>query len=115
MAFAAVGAAIGTMLALLRGQVLLVILVSAFFAIIITLCGLLLGDQLGLSALVGFASVAAVQVFYLAVGHILDLFPSENFMPQVQAAIGRQLRAEFEVPFDLPTEMASLVSRLEAA
>jgi hypothetical protein len=115
MAFTAVGAAIGTMLALLRGQVRLVILVSAFFAIIVTLCSLLLGYPLGLSALVGFGSVAAVQVFYVVLGLTLDLFPSENFMPEVQAAIGQQLRAEFEVPCDLPTEMASLVLRLEAA
>jgi hypothetical protein len=36
-------------------------------------------------------------------------------MPQVQAAIGQQLRAELEVPCDLPPEMASLVLRLKAA
>jgi hypothetical protein len=116
MAFVAVGAATGTLLALLRGRVLLMISVSTFFfAIVVTLCGLLLGYHLGLSALVGFGSIAAVQVSYLALGLTLDLFPSENFIPQVQAAIGRQLRTEIEVPCDLPPEMASLVLRLEAA
>ena len=61
MAFVAVGAATGTLLALLRGRVLLVISVSAFFAIVVTLCGLLLGSHLGLSALVGFGSIAVVR------------------------------------------------------
>ena len=111
MVFVAAGAAVGTLLALLRGRVLLPILVNAFFAIVVALCGLLLG----VSALVGFGSIAAVQVSYLALGLTLDLFPSKNVMPQVQAAIGQQLRAELEVPCDLPPEMASLVLRLQAA
>jgi hypothetical protein len=115
MTFATIGAAIGPMLALLRGQVPLVILASAFFAVIVTLGSLLLGYPLGLSALVGFGSVAAVQVFYLVLGLTLDLFPSENFMPEVQASIGQQLRAELEVPCDLPPAMVTLVLRLEAA
>ena len=115
MAFVAVGAAIGTVLALLRGRVFLVILVSAPFAIVVALCSLLLGHQLWLSALVGVTSVAAVQLCYLVLGLTLDLFPAQNLMPQVQAAIGQQLRAELEVPRDLPHEMASLVMRLEAA
>ena len=54
MGFVAVGAAVGTLLALLRGRVLLAILVNAFFAIVVALCGFLLGYHLGLSALVGF-------------------------------------------------------------
>ena len=115
MVFVAVGAPIGTLLALPRGRILLAILVNAFFAIVVALCGFLLGYHLGLSALVGFGSIAAVQVSYLALGLTLDLFPSKNVMPQVQAAIGQQLRSEFEVPCDLPPEMASLVLRLQAA
>ena len=115
MVFVAVGAPIGTLLALLRGRILLAILVNAFFAIVVALCGLLLGYHLGLSALVGFGSIAVVQISYLALGFTLDLFPSKNVMPQVRAAIGQQLRAELEVPCDLPPEMASLVLRLQAA
>ena len=34
----------------------------------------------------GFGSIAAVQVSYLALGLTLDLFPSKNVMPQVQAS-----------------------------
>ena len=115
LVFVAVGAAIGTLLALLRGRILVAILVNVFFAIVVALCGLLLGYHLGLSALVGFGCIAAVQVSYLALGLTLDLFPSDNVIPQVQAAIGQQLRAELEVPCDLPPEMASLVLRLKAA
>ena len=115
MVFVAVGAAIGTLLALPRGRVLLAILVNAFFAIVVALCGLLLGSHLGVSALVGFGSIGAVQISYLALGLTLDLFPSKNFIPQVQAAIGQQLRTELEVPCYVPPEMASLVLRLEAA
>jgi hypothetical protein len=87
MVFVAVGATVGTLLALLRGRVLLATLMNAFFAIVVTLCGLLLGYHLGLSSLVGFGSIAAVQVSYLALGFTLDLFPSKNVMPQVQAAL----------------------------
>jgi hypothetical protein len=115
MVFVAVGAPIGTLLDLLRGRILLAILVNAFFAIVVALCGILLGYHLGLSALVGFGSIAVVQISYLALGFTLDLFPSKNVMPQIQAAIGQQLRAELEVPRDLPPEMASLVLRLQAA
>jgi hypothetical protein len=68
LVFVAVGAAIGTLLALLRGRILLAILVNVFFAIVVALCGLLLGYHLGLSALVGFGCIAAVQVSYLALG-----------------------------------------------
>ena len=115
MVFVTVGAPIGTLLALLRGRILLAILVNAFFAIVIAMCGLLLGYHLGVSALVGFGSIAAVQISYLALAFTLDLFSSKNVVPQVQAAIGQQLRAELEVPRDLPPEMASLVLRLQAA
>jgi hypothetical protein len=133
MIFVAAGAAVGTLLALLHSRILLLILASAFFAIVVTLYGLLLGHHLGLSALVGFGSVAMVQLSYLALSLNLDLFPSQNFAPQldltpranfmpranltpqVQAAIGRELRAEMKVPCDLSPKLAALVLRLEAA
>jgi hypothetical protein len=115
MAFVAVGSATGTLLAMLRGHILLVMLVSAFFAVVVALCGILLGNSLGLSAVVGFGSVAAVQVSYTAWALALAQEQSENFIVQIQAAIGPQLRTEIEVPADLPPQMATLVLRLEAA
>lgn len=109
-----VGAAVGTLLAVLRGRLLLVILASAALAIAITLLCLMLGYHLGPSALVGFGSIAAVQASYLALGLTLNLFSSVEFN-EVQGAIGQQLRTEFEVPTDLPPKMARLVLLLEAA
>jgi hypothetical protein len=115
MSFVAVSAAAGTLLALLRGRVLLVILASAALAIAVTSICLALGYQLGPSALVGFGSIAAVQASYLALGLTLDVFSFVDLIPEVQTAIGQQLRTEFEVPSDLPPKMARLVSLLEAA
>jgi hypothetical protein len=109
-----VGAAVGTLLAVLRGRVLLVILASAALAIAITFLCLMLGYHLGPSALVGFGSIAAVQASYLALGLTLNLSSSVEFN-EVQGAIGQQLGTEFEVPTDLPPKMARLVLLLEAA
>ena len=78
-----VGAAVGTLLAVLR--LLLVILASAALAIAITLLCLMLGYHLGPSALVGFGSIAAVQASYLALGLTLNLFSSVEFN-EVQGA-----------------------------
>jgi hypothetical protein len=110
-----VGVAVGTLLALLRGHVLLVMVASATLAVAVTLVCLALGYQLGPSALVGFGSIAAVQASYLALGLTLHLFSSVDFMRESQAAIGQQLRTEFEVPSDLPPEMATLLLVLKAA
>jgi hypothetical protein len=115
MAFVGISATVGALLAFLRGSVLWVTLASAFFVSVVTLYSLLLGYHLGTSALVGFGCVAAVQLSYLALGLSVDLFPSQNFIPQIQAAIGQQLGTEIEVPRELPPKMASLVLRLEAA
>jgi hypothetical protein len=113
--FIAVGAAAGTLLAVLRGRVLLVILASAVLAIAVTSICLALGYQLGPSVLVGFGSIATVQASYLALGLTLHLFSSVDFIREAQGAIGQQLRTEFEVPTDLPPKMARLVTLLEAA
>jgi hypothetical protein len=109
-----VGAAVGTLLAVLRGRVLLVMLASAALAITMTLLCLLLGYHLGPSALVGFGSIAAVQASYLTLGLTLNLFSSVEFN-EVQGAIAQQLRTEFEVPNDQPPKLARLVLLLEAA
>ena len=51
------GVAVGTLLAFLRGRVLLALLASAALAIAVTWLCLVLGYHLGASALVGFGSV----------------------------------------------------------
>jgi hypothetical protein len=115
MEFIACSAVIGAFLGLFRGRVVLVLFASAFTAIVVMACGLLLGHHLGVSLLTGLASVAAVQVSYASLSISLQLFSSQNFPSEVQAAIGQQLRAEFEVPRNLPPAMVRLVGQLRAA
>jgi len=115
MILVVVSAAVGLLLAFVRSRVPSVALASAFFAAVVAMYGVLLGYHLGPSILIGFGSVAAGQLSYLAIWLSLDLFPSKNLIPQVQAAVGQQLGRELVVPRDLPPEMASLVMRLKAA
>jgi hypothetical protein len=115
VSFVAVGVAMGTLLAVLRSHVVLMILASAALAIVVTSLCLVLGYHLGPSALVGFGSIAAAQASYLALALTLNLFSTVDFMREVQTAMGQQLRTEFEVPSELPPEMATLVLVLKAA
>jgi hypothetical protein len=68
----ALSAAIGTIIALLRGRVYLVIGSSAIFALVIAACGAALGHSLGISMLTGFGAVVAVQASYVALGFSLN-------------------------------------------
>ena len=117
MVFVAVGAAIGTLLALLRRRVLLAILVttSYFFAIVVALCGLLLGYHLGLSALVGFESIAAVPGLLPGPGFTSIYSPQKMLCLKYRPQSDNSCALKFEVPCDLPPEMASLVLRLKPA
>jgi hypothetical protein len=112
--FVAVGAAVGTLLVVLRGRVSLVILASAVLAIAVTSTCLALGYQLGPSALVGFGSIAAVQASYLALGLTLDVFSSVDVFTEVRAAIGQHCAPNLRDRVDLPPEVATLVLVLEA-
>jgi hypothetical protein len=107
---------IGTIIALLRGRVYLVMGASVIVALVIIMCGAALGHPLGISVLIGIGAVAAVQACYIALGLTLEhLFASENFIPEVQYAIGQMLRSELEAPRDLPPLLANLVQQLRAA
>jgi hypothetical protein len=108
-------AAIGTNIALLRGRVYLVMGASAVFALVIAACGAALGHSLGISMLTGFGAVVAVQASYVTLRLALELFAAESFIPEVQHAIGRQLRSEFKPPRDLPAPLVNLVQQLRAA
>jgi hypothetical protein len=97
----AFGTATGTIIALLRGRVYLVMVASVIFPLVITACGPALGHSLGISVLTGFGTVVAVQASYVALGLAIELLAAENFIPEVQDAVGR-LRSEFKPPLDLP-------------
>ena len=111
----AFSAAIGSIIALLRGRVYLVMGASIIFALVIAACGAALGHSLWISILTGFGAVVAVQACYVALGLALELFAAENFILEVQHAIGRQLRTEFKPPRDLPAPLVNLVQQLRAA
>jgi hypothetical protein len=111
----AFGGAIGTMIALLRGRVYLVIGASVIFALFVSVCGAALGHSLGISLLIGIAAITAVQVSYVALGVALEFFAAENLIPEIQQAIGRQLRSEIKPPRELPPPLANLVQQLRAA
>jgi hypothetical protein len=93
----AFGTATGTIIALLRGRVYLVMVASVIFPLVITACGPALGHSLGISVLTGFGTVVAVQASYVALGLAIELLAAENFIPEVQDAVGR-LRSEFKPP-----------------
>jgi hypothetical protein len=96
---------------LLRGRVYLVMGASAIFVLVIAACDASLGHSLGISMLTGFGAVVVVQASYVARGLALELFAAENFIPEVQHAIGRQLRSEFKPPCDLPAPLVNLVQQ----
>jgi hypothetical protein len=111
----AFGGAIGTIVALLRGRIYLVIGASVIFALFVSVCGAALGHSLGISLLIGVAAITAVQASYVALGVALEFFAADNLIPEIQQAIGRQLRSEITPPRDLPPPLAHLVQQLWAA
>jgi hypothetical protein len=62
-----------------------------------------------------FGSIAASQFTYVAVSLTNHLVHSRGLIPQIQAAIGRQLSIQLEVPRSLPPELSALVARLQPA
>ena len=79
------------------------------------LSGVVLGAHTLVIATEGFASVAAPQVAFVAVGLTRHLVLAMRLIPHVQAAIGQQLRAQLEVPRSLSPELAALVAQLGRA
>ena len=84
------------------------------------LSGIFFGTPRGVIAVEVFGSIAAPQVTFVAVslahfGFKRYLARSRKLIPQVQTAIGQQLRAELEVPRTLSPDLARLVSQLSFA
>ena len=76
------------------------------------LMGIAFGTHPGVIAAEVFGSIAAPQFAFVAVSLTDHLIRSSRLIPRVQAAIGRQLRAELEAPRNLPPELAALVAQL---
>jgi hypothetical protein len=94
----ALSAAIGSIIALLRGRVYLVMGASIIFALVIAGCGAALGHPLGISMLTGFGAVVAVQASYVALGLALELFAAENFIRKFNMRSGASYGANLSLP-----------------
>jgi len=115
MAFVVLGIVIGGSCALLRRRVWAMIALSVLLAGIAALGGMSLHSHPWVIAAQVFGSVIALQFVYAAVSLAVHLARFRKLMPHVQTVIGRQLRAELEVPRNLPPELSALVAQLQAA
>ena len=86
--------------------------IGALLAVGVVLMGIASGTYPGVIAAEVFGSIAAPQFAFVAVSLTDHLIRSFRLIPQVQAAIGRQLRAELEAPRSLPPELDALVTQL---
>jgi hypothetical protein len=89
--------------------------IAALLAAGAALMGIAFGSHPGVIAAEVFGSIAAPQFAFMAVSLADHYIRSTRLIPQVQAAIGRQLRTELEVPRSLPPELAALVTQLARA
>ena len=115
MVFVALGAVAGLLLAVRRYPFFLLAPIVGFLAVGALLFGIIHGSHPGTIGLEVLGSVAAPQLVYLAVNLTADLTRSTRLIPHVQTAIGQELRAQLEVPRDLPPQMARLVTQLSHA
>jgi hypothetical protein len=112
LAFVILCTLIGVACALLHRGVLLILAVSVLLAVVAVLGGLFLHSaSWGIAAAV-VGSVAASQSAYTAAGLTLHLIRFGKLILPAQTAIGRQLRAQLEVPRSLPPELFALVAQL---
>jgi hypothetical protein len=115
MVFIAFGAVAGSVLAFRRYPVFLLVPLVGFLAASALLVGIVEGSHAGAIGVEVLGSLAAPQLVYLAVSQTDDLPRSARLLPQVQTAIGQQLRAQLEVLRSLPLEIAVRVRQLRHA
>jgi hypothetical protein len=115
MVFVVFGVAAGVLCAFLRYPFFLLAAIGALLAAGAALTGIVVGTHPGVIAVEVFGSVAAPQFAFVAVSLTDHLIRRTRLIPQVRAAIGQQLHAEFEVPRSLPPELATLVTQLAHA
>jgi hypothetical protein len=114
MTFVFLGLAAGGTCALLRYQVFTMLATCVVVAAGATFVGVV--SQTPAWAIVAsvVGALAALEFTYVAVALTRHLVQSRRQLPQVQAAVGKQLRAELELPYDLPLKLDALIGRLPA-
>jgi hypothetical protein len=115
MAFIILAVVIGLLCALLRYRALMMLAVSVLLAGDAVISGIILHAHSWMIAAEVLGSITALQFAFVALGLTLHFVRFRKTLPHIQAAIGQQLRAELEVPRDLPPDLSSLVERLQAA
>jgi hypothetical protein len=115
MTFAIFGAAMGALCAVRYRQVFFLLLLSTMLAAGIAISEFIRHDHSWLIVTKAVIAVSAMQLIYVLIALSLHLFRStRSMLPFVQAAIGKQLCAELEVPYSLPLELSVLVAQLRA-
>jgi len=112
MVFVFFSVAMGGLCALLRYRASMMLALSASLALGTVLVGTafhvhplwIISDT--------FGSVVAFQFTYVGVSLAYHLVHSRRLIPEVQAAIGKQLGADLEAPRGLPPELSALVAQL---
>jgi hypothetical protein len=115
MAFIICGVAIGALCALLRYPVFVMAPLSALLAVATVLNGIITHAHPGVIAIEVFGSVTTSQFMYASVGLTHHLVHLRKLVLEAQAAIGRELRTELELPRSMPPELSALVTRLQFA
>jgi hypothetical protein len=115
MAFVIFGVAIGALCAVLRYPVLMMLPMGGLLAIGAVLNGIIVHAHPGVIATEVFGCMAASQFAYASVSVTRHLVRSKEMMLQAQAAIGQELRAQLEVPRNLPSELSLLMAQLQLA
>ena len=113
MMFVTFGVGAGVLWGLLRYPFVPLLPASALLATGAVLTGIALGTHPGVTALEVFGTIAAPQLVFVAVSLTHYRVRSTRLIPHVQAAIGKELRTELEVPRSVPPKLAVLVARLD--
>ena len=112
------GAATGLVCALLRlrYQALVLLPLSAGLALGSVLSGIALHAHPVVVATGVFGAVIASQLAYVAVSlthhFVHGRRLTSHLLPHIQASIGQRLRAELEVPHNMPAELSRLLAQL---
>jgi hypothetical protein len=115
-----IAVAVGLVCAFVRRPVFLLIFLCPLLGAGTMLSGVHFGTPARLIVAEALGSVAAPQITFIAISLAVFAFKqrfarSRELIPHAQAAIGRQLRTELELPHTLSPELAHLVSQLRFA